>query len=79
MSISFEALVHHPDQILPQVAGFLSVADKLSAMHACIHPALHRTAGRTFGLHNPPAGSGSVNLNVLSGGRTLVQVNQKNK
>jgi len=43
MSISFEALVHHPDQVLPQVAGFLSVADKLPAMRACIDPALHRT------------------------------------
>ena len=43
MSISFEALVNRPDQILPQVAGFLSVADKLPAMRACIDPALHRT------------------------------------
>jgi hypothetical protein len=43
MSISFEALVNHPDQILPQVAGFLSVADKLPAMRACIDPALYCT------------------------------------
>jgi tetratricopeptide (TPR) repeat protein len=42
MSVSFETLVNHPDQILPQVAGFLSVADKLPAMRACIDPALHR-------------------------------------
>jgi tetratricopeptide (TPR) repeat protein len=43
MSVSFETLVHDPDQILPQVAGFVSVADKLPAMRACIDPALHRT------------------------------------
>jgi tetratricopeptide (TPR) repeat protein len=43
MSVSFETLVNHPDQILPQVAGFLSVADKLPAMRACIDPALYRT------------------------------------
>jgi hypothetical protein len=36
-------------------------------------------ARRTFGLDSPTAGSGSVNLNVLSGGRALVQVNQKNE
>ena len=42
MSVSFEGLVHHPDQILPQVAGFLGVTDKLPAMRACIDPALHR-------------------------------------
>ena len=42
MSVSFEGLVHHPDQILPQVAGFLGVTDKLSAMRACIDPALYR-------------------------------------
>jgi predicted AlkP superfamily phosphohydrolase/phosphomutase len=42
MSVSFETLVHHPDQILPQLAGFLDVADKLLAMRTCIDPALHR-------------------------------------
>jgi tetratricopeptide (TPR) repeat protein len=46
MSISFEALVHHPDQILPQVAGFLGVADKVPAMRACIDPALQRARNR---------------------------------
>lgn len=43
MSISFEALVHKPDEILPQVARFLGVADKFPAMRACIDPALYRT------------------------------------
>jgi tetratricopeptide (TPR) repeat protein len=43
ISVSFETLVNRPDQILPQVAGFLNVADKLPAMRACIDPALHHT------------------------------------
>jgi tetratricopeptide (TPR) repeat protein len=42
MSVSFEALVHRPDEILPQVAAFLSSTNKLSAMRACIDPSLHR-------------------------------------
>ena len=42
MSVSFEALVHRPEEILPQVARFIGVADKLPAMRACIDPALHR-------------------------------------
>ena len=42
MSVSFEALVHHPDQILPQLAAFLGIADKVHAMRGCIDPALHR-------------------------------------
>ena len=42
MSVGYEALVHQPDQILPQVAAFLGLADKLPAMRACIDPALHR-------------------------------------
>ena len=36
-------------------------------------------ARRTFGLDIPAPGSGAVNLNVLTGGRALVQVNQKNE
>ena len=36
-------------------------------------------ARRTFGLDTPVSGSGVVNLNVLTGGRTVVQVNQKNE
>ena len=36
-------------------------------------------ARRTFGLDVPAAGSGSVNLNVLTGGRAVVQINQKNE
>jgi hypothetical protein len=33
----------------------------------------------TFGLDSPAAGSGALNLNVLCGGRAIVQVNQKNE
>jgi hypothetical protein len=36
-------------------------------------------ARRTFGLDSPATGSGAVNLNVLAGGRAIVQVNQKNE
>jgi hypothetical protein len=36
-------------------------------------------ARRTFGLDNAAPGSGALNLNVLTGGRALVQVNQKNE
>jgi uncharacterized protein YjcR len=36
-------------------------------------------ARRTFGLDIPASGSGAVNLNVLTGGRAVVQVNQKNE
>jgi hypothetical protein len=42
MSISFQSLVHHPDEILPQLAGFLGTTEKLPALRACIDPALHR-------------------------------------
>jgi hypothetical protein len=36
-------------------------------------------ARRTFGLDSPVAGSGTLNLHVLTGGRAVVQVNQKNE
>jgi tetratricopeptide (TPR) repeat protein len=42
MSVSFHALVHHPDEVLPQVAGFLGVSDNLPTVGACIDPTLHR-------------------------------------
>jgi hypothetical protein len=42
MSFSFDVLVHRPQEILPQVADFLGMADKHSAMLACIDPDLHR-------------------------------------
>src|SRR6266513_822248 len=42
ISVSFQVLVHHPEEVLPQLASFLGVADKLPAMRSCIDPALHR-------------------------------------
>ena len=36
-------------------------------------------ARRTFGLDNPVTGSRALNLHVLTGGRTVVQINQKNE
>jgi hypothetical protein len=36
-------------------------------------------ARRTFGLDTPASGSGAVKLNVLTGGRAIVQINQKNE
>jgi tetratricopeptide (TPR) repeat protein len=49
VSVSFEALVHHSDQILPQLANFLGTTDRLPAMRACIDPALHRTRNSRTG------------------------------
>jgi hypothetical protein len=40
---------------------------------------IDNVARRTFGLDSPVSGSGAVNLNVLCGGRAVVQVNQKNE
>jgi hypothetical protein len=59
MSVSFQALVHRPDEILPQLAGFLGTTDKLPAMRACIDPALHRARNETStGRLNPPGPTG---------------------
>ena len=33
----------------------------------------------TFGLDSPAAGNDALNLNVLAGGRAIVQINQKNE
>jgi hypothetical protein len=42
MSVSYQTLVYRPEEVLPGIAAFLGVADKLGAMSACIDPALHR-------------------------------------
>ena len=48
MSVSYHTLVHRPNEVLPEIAGFLgSVTDKLPAMRACIEPTLHRTRTNT--------------------------------
>ena len=36
-------------------------------------------ARRTFELASPASGNGTLNLNVLTGGRAIVHVNQKNE
>jgi hypothetical protein len=36
-------------------------------------------ARRTFGLDSPASDNGTLNLNVLTGGRAIVQINQKNE
>jgi tetratricopeptide (TPR) repeat protein len=46
MSVSYEALVHHPDDVLPRIAAFLGTEDKLPAMRVCIDPALHRARNK---------------------------------
>ena len=63
-----------------KVAGHLESldADQILLRSAQVEK-IDIVARRTFGLHNPVAGSGAVNLHVLSGGRAVVQVNQKNE
>jgi uncharacterized protein YjcR len=63
-----------------KVAGHLESmeADEILSRSSQVEK-IDTVARRTFGLDNPAAGSGSVNLHVLSGGRTIVQVNQKNE
>jgi len=40
---------------------------------------IDNVARRTFGLDISTPDSGAVNLNVLAGGRAVVQMNQKNE
>ena len=42
LGVSYETLVHRPEEILPQLAAFLGTPDRLDAMRACIAPELHR-------------------------------------
>ncbi len=64
-----------------KVAGHLESldADEILLRSAQVEK-IDRVARRTFGLDKPHrAGSGAVNLNVLTGGRVIVQINQKNE
>ena len=63
-----------------KVAGHLESleADEILSRSSQVEK-IDTVARRTFGLDNPAAGSGAVNLHVLSGGRALVQINQKNE
>jgi len=42
LAVSYEALVNRPAVVLPGIAAFLGVTDRLEAMRACIDPALYR-------------------------------------
>jgi hypothetical protein len=63
-----------------KVAGHLDSlkADEILSRSSQVEK-IDSVARRTFGLDSPAAGGGAVNLHVLSGGRTVVQVNQKNE
>ena len=63
-----------------KVAGHLESmdADSILTRGAQVEK-IDTVARRTFGLDIPASGSGAVNLNVLSGGRAIVQIKQKNE
>ena len=65
-------------EVSEKVAGHL---DSLKADEILLRSAqverIDTVARRTFGLDSPVAGSGALNLNVLTGGRALVQSNQR--
>jgi len=63
-----------------KVAGHLEsmAADEILLRSSQVEK-IDTVARRTFGLDNPISGGGAVNLNVLTGGRAIVQVNQKNE
>jgi hypothetical protein len=42
MEISYNKLVHQPEQILPAIADFLGCSEKLCVMKSVINPDLHR-------------------------------------
>jgi GTP1/Obg family GTP-binding protein len=53
MSVSFETLLHHPDEILPHLARFLGTTDdKLPALRTCIDPVLHRARNEPGTAHS---------------------------
>jgi len=63
-----------------KVAGHLDSmeADEILSRSSQVEK-IDTVARRTFQLDNPISASGAVNLNVLAGGRAVVQVNQKNE
>jgi hypothetical protein len=62
-----------------KVADHLEVmdADEILSRSSQVEK-IDTVARRNFGFDNPVAGSGTLNLNVLTGGRAVVQINQKN-
>ena len=63
-----------------KVAGHLESleADEILSRSSQVEK-IDTVARRTFGLDSPTADSGAVNLNVLCGGRAIVQLNEKNE
>jgi hypothetical protein len=63
-----------------KVAGHLEAmdADEILLRSSQLEK-IDTVARRTFGLDTPVSGSGTLNLHVLTGGRAIVQVNQKNE
>lgn len=63
-----------------KVAGHVASmdADSILTRSAQVEK-MDTVARRTFGLDSPAPGSGALNLNVLTGGRAVVQINQKNE
>ena len=63
-----------------KVAGHLESleADEILSRSSQVEK-IDTVARRTFGLDIPASGSGAVNLHVLSGGRAIVQIKQKNE
>ena len=53
-------------------------ADEIPSLSSQVEK-IDTVARRTFGLDSPASCSGAVNLNVLSGERAVVQINQKNE
>ena len=66
-------------EVSEKVAGHLESmeADEILSRSSQVEK-IDTVACRTFGLDSPAAGSGALNLNVLTGGRAIVQINQKN-
>ena len=63
-----------------KVAGHLESldADEILSRSSQVEK-IDGVARRTFGLDPPAPGSGALNLNVLTRGRAVVQINQKNE
>lgn len=50
LGVSYQTLVHHPEEILPQIASFLGKPDSTEAMQKAIDPTLHRARATPINL-----------------------------
>jgi hypothetical protein len=53
ISVDYTCLVHRPEEILPALAAFLGVPDRLDAMRAVIDPSLHRSRAAALPASTP--------------------------